>query len=162
MTTVSNLERYFYIQGKTAGNKVLDVYGNKPDPDTPVISYARTTGKLNQQWRFVPAGPTLPGWWYLQTRMLTGYGMTLLPDDDKAPNSIVMQPIGLGNAACQLWCLVPGATLGYWYVQSQYIVSNSENPLVIGLASNGNAQAVPLSFENFDPQAWGFSPDAVP
>jgi len=151
--------QFFFIQRLMPGAHVLDVNGVSPAKGTSVISYARNQGQ-NQQWQFVPSKEFV-GWWYLQTQMTTGYVMTLEDSDTVEPPQIVMQPKGVADVDRQLWCLVPTEKLGYWFIQSKRGVSNSQNPVVIGVAGNGNgAQAVgvTLNFEQFEAQAWGFSP----
>ncbi|MBJ2156802.1 RICIN domain-containing protein [Variovorax sp. IB41] len=151
-----NLGPYF-IQHMLGGHKVLDVREGSPADQTRVIAY-ELNQQANQQWTFVPAGPETPGWWYLQSKMDTGFVMTLKPGSTTVPVPVVMMKKQLVNADNQLWSLVPTEKLGYWYIQSKTIVSNSQTPYVIGLVDNGDASAVMLSFVEYEKQAWGFRP----
>jgi len=153
----------YYIQQLNAGHFVLDVDGNSPDAETPVIAYAVNLPETaNQQWRFVPAGPEAPGWWYLETLMDTGFVMTVLPLGTAGEWPVVMQarqPVIEADA--QLWSLQPTEVLGYWYIQSKYGASNAQAPAVITLgddASGARVWANPISFSGFQTQAWGFKP----
>jgi hypothetical protein len=150
--------QFFFIQRLMPGALVLDVKSINPAEGTSVIAWLRNQGQ-NQQWQFVPSKEYV-GWWYLQTQMTTEYVMTL-NDTEVEPPPIVMQPKGVGDADRQLWCLVPTEKLGYWFIQSKLVVSNSQNAVVIGVAGDGEgalAVGVELNFEEYEAQAWGFSP----
>ncbi|MGH8474537.1 MAG: RICIN domain-containing protein [Methylococcales bacterium] len=155
-----NLGPYF-IQHMIGSHYVLDVNGDgaSTSEGTQVIAYGlKPQGNSNQQWQFVPAGPETPGWWYLQTLMGTDYVMTLQPHTMIEPRPVVMLPKGLTDADSQLWSLQPTEKLGYWYIQSKYGASNAQAPLVIGLTGEQSAVASPISFTEFEKQAWGFRP----
>lgn len=157
-----NLGPYF-IQRMTGSHDVLDVRDASVAPQTRVIAF-RLKGQANQQWTFVPAGPEAPGWWYLQSKLVTSFVMTLQPTSILPPSlppppvPIVVMPVQVSNADNQLWSLVPTETLGYWYIQSKIAVRNDQTPYVIGVADNGDAAAVLLSFVDYEKQAWGFRP----
>lgn len=151
--------QFFFIQRLMPGAQVLDVNAIDPAKGTSVIAYARNQGQ-NQKWQFVPSKEYV-GWWYLQTQMTTEYVMTLEKSDTVEPPQIVMQPKGVVDVDRQLWCLVPTEKLGYWFIQSKAVVSNSQNAVVIGVAGNGEgapAVGVTLDFEKFEAQVWAFSP----
>jgi hypothetical protein len=157
----SEHKRFFYIQRMGPDAPVLDVYGNNPTPGTQVITYPRGKGKHNQHWAFVPAEQR--GWWSLRTRMDSELVMTLDPADGTSQSPrIVMQPRKDVDAVRQLWCLVSTEKLGYWFVQSKLIVSNSQNPVVIGVAGGTsdepNAVTVQLDYLGFETQSWAFAP----
>jgi hypothetical protein len=151
--------QFFFIQRLMPGAHVLDAAASDPAKGTSVITFSRNQGQP-QQWQFVPSKEYV-GWWYLQTQTQTEYVMTLEVRDTVEPPQIVVQPKGVGDADRQLWCLVPTEKLGYWFIQSKLVVSNSQNAVVIGVAGNGEgapAVGVTLNFEEFEAQAWGFSP----
>lgn len=153
----------YYIQQLNAEHFVLDVDGNDSSAGTPVIAYAPNLPETtNQQWRFVPAGPEAPGWWYLQTLMETGFVLTVQPLGTAGAWPVVVQPKKpVIEADTQLWSLQPTEVLGYWYVQSKYGASNAQAPAVITLgddASGARVWADPISFSDFKAQAWGFKP----
>lgn len=150
--------QFFFIQRLMPGALVLDVKSISHAEGTSVITFLRNQ-QQNQQWQFVPSKEYV-GWWYLQTQMTTEYVMTL-NDTEVEPPPIVMQPKGVGDADRQLWCLVPTEKLGYWFIQSKLVVSNSQNAVVIGVDGDGEealAVGVELNFEEYEAQAWGFSP----
>jgi hypothetical protein len=152
----------YVIQHMSGNQYVLDVDNGSTANGTPVIGFElKSSGTDNQQWRFVPAGPEAPGWWYLQTMMGTDYVMTLQPHTTSGSGPIVMQPISAADQDTQLWSLQPTETLGYWYIQSKYGASNKQAPAVIVL--DGDASAAPalansIRFTGFETQAWGFKP----
>ena len=153
----------YYIQQFGAEPFVLDVDGNSSSADTPVIAYSVNQPRsANQQWRFVPAGPEAPGWWYLETLMDTRFVMTVQPLGTAGAWPVVMQPRRAApEADTQLWSLQPTEVLGYWYIQSKYGASNAQAPAVIELvddASGARVWANPISFPGFRTQAWGFGP----
>ncbi|KQW60970.1 RICIN domain-containing protein [Variovorax sp. Root411] len=148
------LPKIFYIQRMQPRGFVLDVYQNNPASNQQVIAYA-PHGGTNQQWEFVPAES--PGWWYLRTRMGTGFVATL---DVSSRNIVMAQPAG-GSRDEQLWCLVPTSAPGYWFIQSKLDVSNSVDANVIGITNNAStpdAVAVSLDYKGFENQAWAFAP----
>ena len=152
----------YYIQYLLTGNYVLDVTGNSGAEGTQVIGYTVNLPETgNQQWQFVPAGSEAPGWWYLQTQMGSGFVMTLQPDSAVVPTPVVMLPKGLKDADRQLWSLLATEEPGYWYIQCKYGASNSSAPMVIALDGNSSkspAVAAPISFTDYQVQAWGFKP----
>lgn len=152
----------YYIQYLPGNHYVLDVYQNSTAKGNQVIGYTVNQPETgNQQWLFVPAGPTAPGWWYLQTLMGTEYVMTLQPHASTGSGPVVMQPKALGDLDTQLWSLLATEVPGYWYIQSKYGASNEQTPVVIELTSDtsgASAVANPLSFTGFATQAWGFKP----
>lgn len=148
----------FFIQRLMPGAHVLDVGASTLAKGTSVSTSSRSQGQ-NPQWQFVPSKEFV-GWWYLQLGT-TEYVMTLEKRDTIEPPQLVIQPKGVGDVDRQLWCLVPTEKLGYWFIQSKLVVSNSQNAVVIGVAGNGEgapALGVTLNFEEFEAQAWGFSP----
>jgi len=151
----------YNIQYLPGDHYVLDVSGGNPAKGAGVIGYTLKLPQAgNQQWLFVPA-PQAPGWWYLQTKMGTGFVLTLQPDSPVVPTPVVMMPVGLSDADRQLWSLLSTEEPGYWYIQCKSGASNSNAPLVIGLADNkveASAVAGPISFTGFRAQAWGFKP----
>lgn len=149
----------FYIRLLEPEGLVLDVFQNDKADNQQVIAYPLNEG-LNQQWEFVPAGA--PGWWYLRTKMGTGFVLTLA-----ASGSIVVSRPAEDERDDQLWCLSPTMAPGYWTVQSKSVVSNALDPKVIGISSNTsggtsggapNAVSVTLDYAAFKGQAWAFAP----
>jgi hypothetical protein len=152
----------YFIQHMLASHLVLDVDSGSTASGTQVIAYPRkTSGTGNQLWQFVPAGPLNPGWWFLKSMMGTGFVMTLQPYAQGESTPVVMMPRNAAEPPEQLWCLQSTEKLGYWYIQSKFSASNSQPPLVIGVAGEQSAAAAvvsAISFAGFEKQAWGFAP----
>ncbi|MDH6167672.1 hypothetical protein M2282_002822 [Variovorax boronicumulans] len=167
--TMGPLDLGPYVIRRLAGSHlVLDVFQNNAASGTKIIGYPRNSPDTgNQQWTFVAAGAENPGWWYLQTKMSTGFVVTLEPYTPIEPNlpleprPLFMMPKDPLQPDFQLWCLQSTEKLGYWYIQSKSHSSNSQTPMVIQLSSDQSAapaMAGPISFIEFEKQAWGFVP----
>lgn len=142
------------LQSVDGTEMVLDVAGESHEPGTAVILWPRKTPDAgNQRWQFVQVKP---GWWTVHPDMETDCVLTVDTADPRTP--MVVAPLQ-DDLEGQLWSLVPTWNAGYWYLQGAW-----QNRVVAAPADAAQgAQLVTAdrSYDEYEPQAWGFSPSPL-